>query len=179
MLRRPVLKHALAQQLDHVCAIQASCHADRQTFSRELVDHSQQPQTAAIVRARIDEIVAPDVVRVFRAQPDAASIIEPKSSPRPLLGRNFQSLTTPDALHAIFADTPTGDLEQRSDASVAKAAVLAGQGDNRLREPIFVVSLRGLIALRAARLPHQPAGVPFTQSFFPSVMNGDPAPLGT
>jgi hypothetical protein len=86
---------------------------------------------------------------------------------------------TPDALHAVLADSPARLLEQGRDAPVAKAAVLAGQRDDGLRQPIFVTPLRGLITLGSARLAHQPARAPFTQSFFPSVVNGDPAPLGT
>jgi len=41
------------------------------------------------------------------------------------------------------------------------------------------VALSALIALRATRLMDQTAGPPFTQSFFPSVVNGDAPPLGT
>ena len=102
MFRRAVLKHALAQQFDHVRAVQATRHSDRQTFSRECVDHHQQPQTPAIVRARLHEIVAPHVIGVLGPQPDAAFVVEPQSSPRLVLGRNFQTFTPPDALHAIL-----------------------------------------------------------------------------
>lgn len=41
------------------------------------------------------------------------------------------------------------------------------------------IPLRGLIALRPSRLAYQAAGVPFTQSFVPSVLNGDATSLGT
>jgi hypothetical protein len=42
---------------------------------------------------------------------------------------------------------------------------------------IFVVALCRPMALDA-RLPHQPARMPFTQSLFSSVVNGHATPLG-
>jgi hypothetical protein len=112
-------------------------------------------------------------------QPNAASIVDPQPAAGPLLGGNLQPFPSPDALHAIFADAPARLLEQRRDPPIPEAAILAGQSHDGLRQLIFVMALRRLIALRSSRLPHQPARSPFTQSFFPSVVNGDPAPLGT
>ena len=62
---------------------------------------------------------------------------------------------------------------------VAKAAVLAGQCKGRLRQLVFVVALGRLIALRSTGLTHQLAGVLFTESFVPSVLDGAAASLGT
>jgi hypothetical protein len=56
---------------------------------------------------------------------------------------------------------------------------LARQDEDRLREPILVVALGGLVALRRAPLSDQPAGVPFTESFVPRVLNGEASPHGT
>ena len=53
-------------------------------------------------------------------------------------------------------------LQQRRDASVTVASVLAGQFYDGLRESIFVFALCRLIALRAAWLVHQLARTPFT-----------------
>jgi hypothetical protein len=129
--------------------------------------------------ARFHKVVTPDVILPFRSQPDARSVVEPESSARLLFGRNFQSFASPDALHTIFADAPARLLEQSGDATVAVATILAGQCDDGLRQPIFIAALRGLITLRPPRLMDQAAGLPFTQSFLPSVVNGDAAPLGT
>ena len=51
--------------------------------------------------------------------------------------------------------------------------------EDRLRQPILVLAWRRLVALRVAPLPHQAAGMPFTDSFVPSVLNGDTSPHGT
>jgi len=48
-----------------------------------------------------------------------------------------------------------------------------------LRQLVFVVALGRLITLGLAGLTYQLAGVPFTESFVPSVLDGDAAPLGT
>lgn len=106
-------------------------------------------------------------------------VVEPESSAGLLLGRDLQPLAPPDTLHAIFAHKAARHFEQRGDATVPIAAVLTSQGEDRLRQPAFVLPLRGLITLRAARLMEQTAGPPFTESLFPSVLNGDPPPLGT
>ena len=160
-------------------AIESPRHTDRQALTAELVDHGQQPQTAAIVRPRFDEIVAPDVIGPHRPRSDAGSVVKPQSSARLLLGRNLQAFPPPDALHTIFAHRPARLFQQGRDAPVAVAAVLASQPQHRLCQSVFVVALRRLVTLRSARLAHQPARVPFTASFFPSVLNGDAAPLGT
>jgi len=127
----------------------------------------------------VDEIVAPDVVLPLGPQPEARSVVEPESSARLLLGRNLQPLAPPNTLHSIFADQPARHSEQRRNATVPIAAILTSQGDDRLRQPIFILPLGGLITLRAPRLIEQTAGSPFTESLFPSVLNGDPPPLGT
>jgi len=92
---------------------------------------------------------------------------------------NLQAFPSPDALHSIFADLPASLLEQRRDSSLTEATILAGEGEDRLREPILIVRLRGLITLRGAPLPDQPARVPFRDSFVPGVLNGEASPHGT
>lgn len=96
-----------------------------------------------------------------------------------MFSRNLQAFPSPDALHSIFADFPADLLEQRRDSSIPEAAILTGEGEDRLGEPILVVGLRGLIALRGAPLPDQLAGVPFRDSFVPCVLNGEASPRGT
>src|SRR5690242_441503 len=50
-------------------------HSDDQAFTHELVNDVEHPELAAILRAILDEIVAPDVAGILRSQPDAGSII--------------------------------------------------------------------------------------------------------
>jgi hypothetical protein len=47
MFRIAVLRHSFTELFDHMGAVEAPRHADRQTFARELIDQGQQPQTAS------------------------------------------------------------------------------------------------------------------------------------
>ena len=105
-----VPQHRIAQGFDHVMTVEPSAHTNRQAFSCVFVDQCQQSETAAIVRARLNKVVAPNMIVVFGPQPDAASIVEPQASTRPLLGRDLQAFAPPDALHAISAYIPSGIL---------------------------------------------------------------------
>jgi hypothetical protein len=96
-----------------------------------------------------------------------------------MFGGHFQALPPPDALNPILAYCPPGRLQQGGDSSITEAPILAGQGEDRLSKPILVVALGWSIALRSPPLPNYPAGVPFTQSFVPRVLNGDASPHGT
>ena len=65
MFGNAVLKHAVAQRFDDMVTVQSSGHADRQTFSRELIDHGQKPQAATIVRTGFHKVVTPDMIRLM------------------------------------------------------------------------------------------------------------------
>lgn len=93
--------------------------------------------------------------------------------------QELSGLSSPDTPHPIFTHAPASESQQCGNPPYTVATVLTGQRDNRLREPIFVEPLCGLVALCPPWLTHQATGVPFTQSFFPGVLNGDAAPLGT
>jgi hypothetical protein len=74
---------------------------------------------------------------------------------------------------------PTCLPEQCRNASIAIAAIFTGQSNDRFGQFIFIAALCRLITLRTPRLIHQTASVPFAQSLFPSMLDGDPTPLGT
>jgi hypothetical protein len=76
----------------------------------------------------------------------------------------LQPFATPDPLYAILGDMPAVASQQRRDPAIAIAPILAGQPDDRLRQLVLVFAERRNIALRAARLVHQPARLPFAQS---------------
>jgi hypothetical protein len=179
VIRHSVLKHAIAQQLDYMCAVQTPRHSNCQAFAAVLVDHDQQAQTASIVRPGFDEVVTPYMMAMLRPQSDAASVVQPQAPARLMSGGNFQAFPPPDALHPILADFPSSQLQHPRDSSIAEAAVLTGECQDRLRESILIVNLRGLITLGGAPLPRQPAGVPFAESFVPGVLNGEASPHGT
>jgi hypothetical protein len=60
----------------------APLSTDQQALSRVLIDQVQDAHTAAIVRTRAHEVVAPHMIFVCRPQPHARAIVEPQPSSR-------------------------------------------------------------------------------------------------
>jgi hypothetical protein len=63
------------------------------------------------------------------------------------------------------------------DASIAVSAILAGQRNDGPGQRVFVVSLRGLIALRAAWLMNQLARMTLTRPMLFCMLYSGTAPL--
>ena len=70
-------------------------------------------------------------------------------------------LAAPDALHPILAYLPACTTQQRRDSPVAVAPVLVGKRDDGSGQRILVPPLDRRVALCAAPLIQQPAGMPF------------------
>src|ERR1019366_7918569 len=136
-------------------------------------------RTAPIVRACFHEIVTPDVIAMLRSQSNAGAVVQPQPPARLVFGGNLQAFPPPNALHSVLAHSPSGQLQQRCDSPITEAPVRARQGEDRLREPILIAALGRLVTLRGAPLPDQSAGVPFTESLVPRVLNGEASPHGT
>ncbi len=109
-----------------------------------------------------------------------AAVVQPQAPARLLFGGNLQAFPPPDALHSIFAHLPSGLLQQRRDSAITEAAILAGQRQDRLRQPILVFRLASVDSAASSAIgPSQPAGMPFTEAFVPGVLNGETSPRGT
>ena len=67
----------VGKHVDDIDGFQLSLDPDGDTFSRELVDHVEHTDFPAVVRAILNEVVGPDMVRIFRSQPDARTVIQP------------------------------------------------------------------------------------------------------
>jgi hypothetical protein len=101
--------------------------------------------------AVLDEVVGPDVVRVFGAQAEARAVREPEPSPLGLLGRDLQPLAAPDPLDPLVVDDPArGRAQQLGDLAVAVTAVLPSELDNISNQPFLVVPAPRELALRRA-----------------------------
>ena len=59
------------ERVDDVHRVQLPVHPHRQAFPGELVDDVEQAELASVVSALLDEVMGPDMVRVFRQQTDA------------------------------------------------------------------------------------------------------------
>ncbi len=92
---------------------------------------------------------------------------------------DLQPLATPDALNPVLAHLPTVCSQQRGDAAVAIAPVLGRQSNNGAGQFILVGQHGRHVALRAAVLTDDPAGVTFRETVLvPNAVDRLPASLG-
>src|SRR5258705_5519604 len=118
------------------------------------------------------------MIRPLRPQPDPRTIPEPQPTSRPRFLRHLQPFASPDPLHSILPHRPSPAVQQRRDAPVAVPPILHGQGQDRLRQLIFVRAPQRQIALRSSPLPHYSARPPLTHFvLLPAILHGAPTSL--
>lgn len=106
----------------------------------------------------LDEVVAPHMVAMLRAQPDARAVCEPQTSALWLFVGNLQPFAPPDPLDPLVIDEPARMTQQRGDLAIAVAAILTGKIDDISGQPFFVVAPRWRLALRRAILSERRTG---------------------
>src|SRR5262245_353653 len=107
--------------------------------------------------AVLDEVVGPHAIAILWPQPDARSVGQPDPAALGLLVRNFQPLASPDPLHPLVVDPPACLPQQGGDLAIAVATVLPGQFDGVGRQPFFIVTSAGDLALVRAVLSERNA----------------------
>lgn len=110
------------------------------------------------MRAIFNEVVAPHVIAVFRAQPDARAVGKPQTPAFRLFVRNLQPLASPDAFDTLVIDEPARMAQQRCDLAIAVAAILAGKLDDVGGQTLFVIAPRRRLALCRAMLSERRTG---------------------
>jgi len=132
----------------------------------QLVDHVEHPVLPTIVGAILDEIIGPDVVRVFRPQTDTRAIVEPQPSALRLLDGYLQPLTSPDPSHPPEAHRPAGSAQHLGDAPITVTAALDRERDNLSGQSHLVAARLRYLALRRAMLAQSTAGEPLRDAVF-------------
>ena len=66
----PFEQHSVSQRLNDTDGVDPPGHPDRQALAGELIDQGHQPDTTAIMGCGLDKVEAPDVVWMFRPEPD-------------------------------------------------------------------------------------------------------------
>ncbi len=162
MLRDATQDEEIREQVDDVDGFQLPGDTNGQTFMCELVDHVEHPVFPALMRAILDEVVGPNMVRPLGAKTDAGSIREPQPAALGLLGGNFQPLAPPDALDPFVVDDPAGGRSQKlRDLPIAIAAIPAGEFNDVGSQPFLVISPRWNAALRRTVLSEHTADPSF------------------
>src|ERR1700732_3241931 len=132
MFWNPLESHHIGQSLDDLGAAPASFGTHQQALPRVFIDQVQHPHRPSVMGGSAHEVIAPDVVRPFWAQPHTRPVVEPQPPSWLLSLWYLQPFTTPDPLHPVLAHSPPRMLEQRRDPAIAITAILAGQGDDGL-----------------------------------------------
>jgi len=125
-----------------------SGHSRGKALTRILIDHVQDPKWHPILSSGLHEIVAPDMLREERLQPDNRTIIEPQTTSFRLFLRDFQPLSVPDPFHAFVIDDPALILQQGSYPAVAVTSVLAGQINDPCSQIFFIIGWTFMVSLR-------------------------------
>ena len=158
VLRRSVRDEEIGQTVEHVIGSEPSRNDDRQTPARELIQHDQHAEGATVLRAVLDEVVRPDVVRPLGSQPHARPVVEPETAPFRLLHWYFQPFPSPDPIDALDVDPPAFGNEHLADAPVAVAAVVRSEPHDVGCQRRFVVRRLQMSPLRRAWLSDDSAG---------------------
>jgi hypothetical protein len=111
------------------------------------------------------------VILVLGPQPHARAVVEPQPSSWLLLLRNLQTFAAPDSLHSILPYVPAGFAQLDRDTSIAIPAKSLRQPDDGPGQCVFVVPLRGPVALRATWLVNQAARMTLTRSALPCMLH--------
>jgi hypothetical protein len=136
----------------------------------ELVDYVEHAVLPALMGAVLDEVVGPNMVRVFGAKTDAGSVGEPETASLRLFVRDFQPFATPDALDPFVVHQPAGSAQQFGDLAIAVAAILASELDDVGRQPLLLGTALRDPALRRAMLTERRTGTALGDGQLPSDM---------
>src|SRR5579885_519080 len=159
--RRAVLRFQPRQDRHHILRRHPSLHFQRQTLAREFIHHRKPLQSPSVGRLIHGEIPAPHLVLVLRFAQRAAVPAVSASAFSPLPQRLPQAFLPPQPLHPFVIHVAPFSPQQPRHPPIPRTWMLPGQLVQPLANfPFFIIDAR-LIPLRRARLPHQPASVPF------------------
>jgi hypothetical protein len=142
-----------------------------QTFPGKFIDHIQDPKRSSIVCSFEHKVIAPDMVRVFRLQPQIGPIVQPQATPFGLSGRHFQLFLAPNSLHALVVHLPPLVVQEGSDASISIASILAPRATPGSLPRLFGAS--GIVVSSA--LVQEPSRTFVQKAETPSVQPAPPA----
>jgi hypothetical protein len=158
MLGHAAQGEQVRQHVDDVGRLEPTRYPDGQALMGELVDDVEHTELAAIMAALLDKVVRPDVVGALRSEPDARSVREPQTGAFGLPGGDLQPLASPDPLDPLVVDQPAGPAQQLGDLAIAVAAILPGQLDDVVGQPLVIVTAPRDLALRRAMLAERRTG---------------------
>jgi hypothetical protein len=117
--------------------------------------------------------------RIFRAQPDARTIVQPQSSALWLLLRHLKPFTPPDALNPLAVHMPACVTQERCHTPIAITTILACQLDNVCGQGFLVIRPARNFTLRRLVLAQNAADAAFRdRQFLADMINTAPPSRG-
>ena len=133
-------------------ALQLTCNINRQALARVLVHDREISKVSSIVCSRCHKVIRPHIIRTLQTKANATCIVKPESSAFLMFHRHFQSLLSPDSLHALVIYPPTNVFQHRRNCSIFLASVRTSELNDVLCQCICIVARNGAVSLHAARL---------------------------
>ena len=127
----------------------------------------------------LDEVVGPDMVRIFGTKPDAGPIGKPQTPALWLLSRNLQSLASPQPFYPLVVDLPACIPQHRGDLAIAVAPILTRKFGQIGYQAVFVFPAPRQLALCRAILAERRTGATLgDRQHLPDMVDTGPAPRG-
>ena len=113
MRRDAAQDEQVGKHVDDIDGLQLSLNPDGNAFAGELVDNIEHADFPAIVCAILDEVVGPDMVWIFRPQPDTRAVVQPQPTAFGLPVLHLQPLPPPDAFDPLDVHDPASLVQHR------------------------------------------------------------------
>lgn len=108
-------------------ALKLSLQPDCQAFPAVFVQDVERTERLSVIGSVMYEVVAPDVVAIFRAQPDAGAVVQ-SQPPLPRLFRwYFKPLALPQSFYTLVVHVPSRISQKCRDPAITVATVLSCQ----------------------------------------------------
>ena len=148
------------ESIQHLGMAHLGSDGDAKRLAGVFIDNRQDLVTAAAAQLVVDEVNAPDMVRILRSQPNDGAVLVVKPPPPLVAMRQLQALFPLQALDLLVIDRPALDTKKLGDLAVTVAAILLGQPDWGQAQCVIILWSR-LVAQGAPRQADRFAGSSF------------------
>ena len=95
------------ESVDDLSRVELSFHTDRKALSAVFIQDVESSERPAIIGLVMYKVVRPDMILIFRAQPDARSVIHPDPPFLGLFHWHFKPLAPPQTFDTFVIHLPT------------------------------------------------------------------------
>ena len=139
ILRFSVFEEQGIESIQNLGMAHLGSDGDAKRLAGVFIEDGEHLVTAAAAQLVVDEVNAPDMVRILRSQPNDGAVLVVKP-PAPLVAMwQLQALFPPQALDLLVIDRPALDTKKLGDVAVTVAAILLGQPDQGQAQFVIIL----------------------------------------